>query len=280
MKTHSLARQRFSTLIRHPDTQIALAEAALCIAWEDQGTGNPDEALQQLDAMAAAARPFIDGMTDPPQIVAALNRYLFEQEGFRGNTWNYDNPANSFLDCVLETRTGLPIALAVLYIEIGWRLGLPLAGLALPGHFLVCYPTSDTAIYIDPFHQGRLWSYDECAQQIATVYGSASPALMQTMMAPPTRRAILTRMLRNLKHSYLASTDLTRALSATDRILLLTPKDAAEIRDRGLLRLRLGQHHNALEDLERYKALAPDASDQQDIQKYVRLIAEHLAWNN
>jgi regulator of sirC expression with transglutaminase-like and TPR domain len=154
------------------------------------------------------------------------------------------------------------------------------AGLALPGHFLVCYTTLDETIYIDPFNQGQLWSYEQCKQQVAAVYGSAATPLMQAMMAPPTRRAILARMLRNLKHTYLASGDFLRALNAIDRILLLTPRDAGEVRDRGLLRLRLGLHHAALEDLERYKTLAPAATDQADMQKYARLIAEHLAWNN
>src|SRR6185436_14411983 len=106
--------RRFRRVIRRPEEQLDLAEAALCIAWEDQGAGDPQACLRELDVIAAAARPRISGLTRPPNIVGALNGYLFDMLGFRGNTWNYSDPTNSFLDHVLETRAGLPIALSVI----------------------------------------------------------------------------------------------------------------------------------------------------------------------
>lgn len=280
MSSQSPARVRFRTLINQPESQLPLAEAALCIAWEDQRSGNPAAALHELDALAEEIRARMVGITNPHDAVAALNAYLFGTLGFRGNSWDYDNPANSFLDRVLITRIGLPITLAVIYMEIGWRLGLPVAGAALPGHFLARYTLPGEEIFIDPFNRGRLWSRAECEQQITKVYGAISNPLLETILQPPSRRAILARMLRNLKHTYINRSDFEHALAAVERILLLMPDDAQEIRDRGLLQARLGSFHRALEDLERYAVLVPAAPDLPTIHSYARSLADYIADGN
>ncbi|MFL5803158.1 MAG: SirB1 family protein [Roseiflexaceae bacterium] len=275
------ARRRFRALIRRPEAQIDLADAALCISWEDQGMGDPRATLRELDAIAGAARPRITGLTRPPNIVGALNGYLFDELGFRGNTWSYSDPENSFLDHVLETRAGLPIALAVIYIEIGRRLSLPIVGLALPGHFLARYVAPEIGdVYVDPFNRGRLWTRAECERQVAGFYGSVTPALLKQVMAPPTKRAILARMLRNLKSTYIERGDEVRALAAVERIILIEPDDPQDLRDRGLLRARLGQLHGALEDLDRYARQAPRAADLPQIRQQARALAERLAQGN
>ncbi len=280
MSTTVYARQRFRYLISQPEAQLALAESALCIAWEDQGQGDPSASLRQLDAIADGGRATLIGLNDPSTIVAALNSYLFETLGFHGNTHNYYAANNSFLDRVLETRTGLPITLTLIYLEVGWRLGLPIYGIALPGHFLAAFSTRNEEIFIDPFNRGRIWSRDECEQQIIKMYGSTTASTVQTFLTPASRRSILVRMLRNLKHTYLSSGDLPHALTASERILLLLPHHAEEVRDCGLLRARLGQTHRALEDLEHYTTLAPTADDLPEIEKYARLLAEQLAYGN
>jgi regulator of sirC expression with transglutaminase-like and TPR domain len=268
-------------MIQRPEEQLDLAEAALCIAWEDQGAGDPQASLRELDAIAAEARPRISGLTRPPNIVGALNGYLFDTLGFRGNTWSYSDPANSFLDRVLEARAGLPIALSVIYMEIGRRLGLPIVGLALPGHFLARYLAPDIGdVFVDPFNRGRLWSRTECERQVAGVYGSAAPALMDQFMVPPSKRAILARMLRNLKNTYVNGEDFVRALATVERIMLIEPENAQEVRDRGLLRARLGQLHGALEDLDRYARMAPHAADLPQIRDRARAIAARMARGN
>jgi regulator of sirC expression with transglutaminase-like and TPR domain len=280
MSHSDAARRRFRALIRRPEPQLNLAEAALCIAWEDQGAGQPAAGLQQLDRLAEGARPAIASRSSPSEIVAALNTYLFDEQGFRGNTWRYNDPANSFLDQVLATRAGLPITLSVVYMEVGWRLELPLAGLALPGHFLTRYDGEGEAIFIDPFNRGRVWSRTECETQILTFYGSATPALIAQVMTPPSRRAILTRILRNLKSLYAQMDDTARVLAAVERIVLLEPDDAGELRDRGLLRARLGQLHGALEDLDRYARMAPHAPDLPRIRQQARVLAARAAAGN
>jgi regulator of sirC expression with transglutaminase-like and TPR domain len=272
----SPARRRFRAIARLPDDQINLAEAALCIAWEDQGEGNPSASLRRIDALAATAQERIAGTRGSHSIVEALNAYLFDELGFRGNHWNYTDPGNSFLDQVIARRVGLPILLSVLYLEVGWRLRLPVVGLALPGHFLVRYVDSQEGdLYIDPFNRGRLWSYAECERQIASFAGTVDPALVRQIMAPPSLRSILLRILRNLKSAYIQREQFERALAAVDRMLLLA-FDAAELRDRGLLRARLGQWSGALADLERYAHLAPQAHDLETIRRQAQALAEAM----
>jgi regulator of sirC expression with transglutaminase-like and TPR domain len=281
MDGESIPRRRFRALIRRPEPQLGLAEAALCIAWEDQGAGEPRARLRELDMLAAAARPRMGGLDSPRDIVGALNAYLFHELGFRGNTWSYGDPKNSFLDQVLETRAGLPITLSLLYIEVGVRLGLPIVGLALPGHFLTRYVApNDGDMFIDPFNGGRQWTWAECATQVAGFYGVVTPALMRQVMAPPSKRDILTRMLRNLKNAYAERNDFAHALAAAERIVLIEPGNIQELRDRGLLRARMGQLHGAIEDLDRYARRAPRAADLPQIRQQARALAERLAQGN
>lgn len=276
----SPARLRFRSLIRLPEEQLPLADAAFCIAWEDQGAGEPEAVLQQLDAIAGTARLRLEDLTNPYEVIAALNDYLFDELGFRGNATDYHNPTNSFLDRVLETRTGLPIVLSVIYMEIGWRLGLPISGVALPGHFITRYTTCKEEIFVDPFNRGRLWSWHECEQQISTAYGGATPTLLQQVMEPPTKRSILARMLRNLKQTYLANKDFPHALASVERLLLLDPSDMVEVRDRGLLRVQVGQVIRGLEDLERYVRATPHAPDLPELQQYAGVLTTGVAKRN
>ena len=276
------ARRLFAELIRRPDSQLPLAEAALAIAWEDQGGPDPRAALAQLDSLAAAASPTVRAATSPQARVAALNAMLFEQLGFHGDPRCYQqpDPANSYLDRAIERRTGLPILLSLICLEVGWRLGLPLLGLALPGHFLVRLADKGGELYIDPFGGGVLWSLADCERQIASFYGELNPELTAMLMAPPTRAAILTRILRNLKQTHLARDDAPRALAAVERLMLLDLSDPGELRDRGLLRLRLGRIHAAVEDLERYARENPAASDLLEIRGIVHDLMARLARRN
>jgi regulator of sirC expression with transglutaminase-like and TPR domain len=272
------ARARFRAAIRRPEATVNLAEAALCIAWEDQGACDVVGALRELDSIAAAARPFLTH-DNPHVLVAALGVFMVGEMGFRGNTWHYDDPRNSYLDQVLLTRTGLPIALAAVYLEVGWRLGLPLAGLALPGHFLVQYHAPGEDIYIDPFYRGRIWSYAECERQVAAYYGAVTPEVMRLVLVPPTKLAILERMLRNLKNAYLERGDTDRVLATIERLLLLRPDDAGEVRDYGMQLSRAGRSSAALEALERYARLAPQAPDLAVVRAHARALAETAKHN-
>jgi regulator of sirC expression with transglutaminase-like and TPR domain len=271
---------RLRAVLRRSAARLSLGEAALCIAWEEQGIDRVAASLAELDAIAAGARPWLAGTQHPCASVNALNRYLFGELGFRGNTADYGAASNSFLDRVLETRVGLPITLSIIYLEVGWRLGLPVAGVALPGHFLARFGSPGAELYVDPFNRGRLWSHAECVTQIATFYGEAPPALVARVMEPPSKRAILARILRNLKNLYVERGDLGRAIAAIDRILLIEPDSVPDVRDRGLMRSRCGQLHAALEDLDRYARMAPGADDLDRIRREARAIAEQAAEGN
>jgi regulator of sirC expression with transglutaminase-like and TPR domain len=280
MRTIHPARSRLRALLRQPEAQLGLAEAALCIAWEEQGTQRVDEALRELRALAEGAGRRLPRDAGPAETVGALNRYLFGEIGFKGNTWEYNDPANSFLDQVLASRAGLPITLSIVYLEVGWRLGLPVSGVALPGHFLARFGLGADELYVDPFNRGRLWTRAECVTQIATFYGQATPHAVAQVMAPPSKRSILARILRNLKNLYAERGELERTLPAIDRILLIEPDSAQDVRDRGLLRARLGALHGALEDLDRYARMAPSAADMQQIRREARALAERAAAGN
>lgn len=275
----SPARQRLISLIRRPDPQVPLAEAALAIAWEDQGGLDPRPLVAQLDAYAAAVAPRLSQLTDDPARVQILSDYLFGEQGFHGDPrcYSHPDPGNSYLDRVLERRSGLPILLALIYLEVGWRLGLAVQGVALPGHFLVRLCHAGGEQFLDPFRRGAVWSLADCQRQIASFYGETSPELMAMIMAPPGRGAILARILRNLKQTHLMRGQITLALADIERLLLLDSSDPGELRDRGLLRLQLGQLGAALEDLERYVRQHPAADDLAEIRSMARSVIERVA---
>jgi regulator of sirC expression with transglutaminase-like and TPR domain len=279
MQHRSQARRVFTALIRRPDPQVPLAEAALALAWEDQGGPDPRAALARLDAFAELARPAVAAAADGPARAAALAEVLAGRLGFHGDPRCYQelDPANSFLNQVIERRSGLPILLSLIYLEVGWRLGLPLRGVALPGHFLVRLPDAAGDLFLDPFRRGALWSEAECERQVASFYGAISPELTAMVMAPPGRGAILARILRNLKQTYLARDEPQHALAAVERLLLLDASDPGELRDRGLLRLRVGRAHAAIDDLERYARQNPAASDLAELRGIVRELLAKLA---
>src|SRR5262249_32936783 len=158
------------------------------------------------------------------------------------------------LNEVLDRKIGIPITLALVYTEIGARIGLPVVGVGFPGHFLVRWMGEREAL-IDPFH-GKVVTREQCAEKLRSSYG-AEVRMDDGLLSPATPREPLARMLRNLKLNYLRTGDLPRALSAVDRILVVTPDDAGELRDRGILYHRLECFAAALEDFERFLALAP-----------------------
>lgn len=276
----SLARQHFLQLIRQPDRQIPLAEAALAIAWEDQGGATPLAALDELEQLALRLRVRLPA--DAEGQISAMRSALFDEGGLYGDPSCYERqePANSYLDQVLRRRTGLPIMLSLIYLELGWQLGLPVSGLALPGHFLVRWADPDGDRYIDPFRGGALWSRADCERQIATFYGRTTPELIDWLMQPPSRSAILARILRNLKQTHLALGNVRLALAAVERLLLIDGGDAGELRDRGLLRFRAGFTYPALEDLERYARRSPAATDLGQIRAFAHDLIGKLAPRN
>lgn len=253
---------RFRALASRPESLAGLAEGALVLAAEARSEVDIDAALRRVEELVARGRSQVEAAPSPARAVAALNHWLFEVEGFRGNQEQYDDPRNSFLDQVLVRRRGLPITLSILYVEIARQLGLEAYGIGFPGHFLakvVGLGDASPELIVDPFF-GRVLSLEECMDRLRAAAGEPVP-FDPHWVQPATAREIWVRMLNNLKLLYLRQGDGLSALGCFDRILILEPSAPHELRDRGLLLERLDCLHAAIEDLTVYLELVPRSED-------------------
>jgi regulator of sirC expression with transglutaminase-like and TPR domain len=261
-------RERLAELIARPDPEIDLAAGALLIAAEEYPQLRDAPYLRRLDLLAERVRDRLASETAPVLVLTELCRVLFQEEGFRGNAEAYYDPRNSFLNDVLDRRLGIPITLGIVALEVGWRVGLPLSGVNFPGHFLVRYEGEVARLLVDPFDGGRVRWEDEGQELLDRVYGGMV-RMRDEFLVPASRVEILARVLTNLKGIYLNARDDRRALAAVDRILLLRPRSAVELRDRGLLLARAGRPDEAVADLERYLDFAPAAPDAQRVRSLI-----------
>ncbi len=265
------ARSRFAALVLGAEAELPLAEAALLIAAEEYPQLLPEPYLRRLDLLAERVHDRLSDETAPLVLLQELSRVLFQEEGFRGNTEEYYDPRNSFLNDVLDRRVGIPITLSVVYLEVGWRLGLPLEGVNFPGHFLVRYQGEALRILVDPFQGGELRFEGDAQALLDRVYGG-SVNLVPEYLRPAARKDILVRILANLKGIYLNGHDDVRALAAVERLQLLRPGEPEELRERGMILARLGRPAEARAELERYLERAPGAPDR----RRVELLLERL----
>jgi len=271
----SEARRRFAALAERAQGEFRLAEGALLIAQEEYPSLDVDAYLQRLDAMAEAVSSQLGLEIDPQRIVARLNAYLFDEQGFHGNLEDYYDARNSFLNDVIERKTGIPITLSVVYIELARQVGLPIVGVGMPGHFLVRYSALPMVFWIDPFHRGHMLTQADCQQLLARLYGQTL-AWSDAYIEPVSDHAILQRMLYNLKALYVQQGDHRRALRVVERLLLLRPDGLTEMRDRGLLQAQLGALEAALDDLQHYLQLSPEAPDAPLITQHITTLRQHL----
>lgn len=267
----SLARDRFTKEVQRPDEAINLALAALYIAQEEYPELDCRAYLRRLDHMANELRDRLPAETYPLKIIRAINEYLFEAQGFVGNHHDYYNPQNSFLNQVLDRRTGIPITLSLVYLELARRIDFPMAGVGMPGHFLVRPTLGEMAIFVDAFHKGEVMFEEDCRDLIKTMYGQEARMLPQHL-EPIGAKPFLARVLTNLKVVYLQQQDIPRALAAIDRILLLLPNSLMERRDRGLIYYREGKLPEAKADLKHYLLNHPNAPDAFEVQQVISQI--------
>jgi regulator of sirC expression with transglutaminase-like and TPR domain len=237
-----------------------LARGALLIARIGHPMLDPAPEIARLDALADAARPRLDGARTARERAVALAAHLFDEGGFRGNTREYYDPRNSFLNDVLARRTGIPITLAVVLIEVGARLGLCLEGVGFPGHFLVRVPDPQAPLLLDPF-VGRPLDDRALLDRYRALAARGASAVPIAALETADVRGILSRMLRNLLRIYVERDDNARALETVDLVLVLHPDSAEDVRLRGILYQHLECFAAARDDLRRYLALAPGAPD-------------------
>ncbi|HEY0077029.1 MAG TPA: transglutaminase-like domain-containing protein [Pyrinomonadaceae bacterium] len=272
-------RRHFELVARQPDAAIDLAHAALLIAAEEEPGCDVGRWRAQLYELGMRGRERVE--REPREPVEALNQYLFGELGFAGNQKDYYDVRNSLLNHVLERRTGIPITLSVVYMEVGRRAGLHTEGVGLPGHFVVRVRESASAlraVLVDPFY-GTTVDEDECQNRLDTIYGGQVP-LTDEHLRGVTTREILVRMLRNLKAIYTQAQLYKRALASVERILLLAPREAAERRDRGVLLAQLNRLQEALFDLQGYLNTSPRPADAEEVQAQLKRLQIRLAMLN
>jgi regulator of sirC expression with transglutaminase-like and TPR domain len=272
--THDPYRE-FRQAVERGADKIDLARAALTIALSDYPNLDITGYLGRIDELAVEVTGRCSAGAGAAQQLAALNEVLFSRHGFRGNSEDYYDPKNSFLNEVLDRRTGIPITLSILYIEVAQRVGLPLEGVGFPGHFLVRYGRTGSTVVIDPFDRGTLKSRADLTEMLAKLFGRPVE-LTADCLRRCDKKEILRRMLGNLKAIYDKNSDLAKLLSVLDRIVILDPSAADDIRERARVYLRLECFAQARADLETYLRLAPDAADAQTVRDQLVSIARRV----
>ena len=255
-------RSQFAEMLARPDEGVDVARAALLIAREEYPELDVPRYLARLDEMGEAVRRRLGG----GDAVAALNAYLFEEEGFHGNDQDYYDPRNSFLNEVLDRRTGIPITLSTVYIEVARRAGVHAAGVGLPGHFIVRVAAGGGDVLVDPYHRGKHLSEQDCQGRLDRIYGGRLK-VDAAMLAPCGSKSILARMLRNLKAIYLKTGEQERALRVLDLLLEVNPRSGEDLRDRGLLYAALDCYKLAAQDLQAYVELVPGAPEATELRE-------------
>ncbi len=259
--THpAVARRRFVELFQSPDETLDLTEASLVVALEECPGLDLDHYLSRVTEWGKAIRARIDGSRDVGRVIDALNRFLFDEEGFQGQSDDYADPRCALLNEVLDRHAGSPLSLSILYIELSRQLGLNATGVAFPGHFLVKLRGPFGEILIDPFDDGRVLSAAECQTMLDDLYGGGVQLREHHLRAFP-RRKIIARLLSHLKKAYLAQHELERAAASVDRLLILDERDSYELRDRAALAMQLHSYRDAIDYLERYLAINPNGGD-------------------
>jgi regulator of sirC expression with transglutaminase-like and TPR domain len=252
----------FSALVAD-DESLPLTEAALAIAQDAYPDLDLQGTLAEIDELALRVRRRLPEDGDVQQRVAALNRCFFRDLGFAANLNDYYDPDNSHLNVVLKRRRGIPISLAVLYLELASQFDLPVHGVSFPGHFLLRVTTSDGDVILDPT-TGRSLSESDMVELLEPYMSNAGESVsraLRMLLEPATRREIVARMLRNLKTTYLQTERWERLLAIQQRLVILLPGSIEEVRDRGFAYARLDYLRPALEDLERYLEERPEAED-------------------
>lgn len=256
-----------------------LDRAALEIARIEYPNLDIEPFIAILDSYAIELSERLPGIAGGAGYVEAANQYLFAELGFTGNIAHYDDPRNSCLNEVLTARTGLPITLAVVYLEIARRLAQPVYGIGLPGHFVVQYRAADFSAFIDVFHGGQLLTAAECydiASRAAGIPLVEDPRLL----AAVSNRQILTRMLRNLRGVYFKRRAYGKALQTLNLLVTADPHAADEYKQRGIVHLQMRNPSAARSDLETYLELAADAPDRAEIEQHLRALQNYQAGLN
>ncbi len=257
-------REQFIDAISVPDGEIDLARAALYVAAEEEPGLDVVAYQGHVALLAYKARKMLPGRHSVYDAIHTINQVLYEGEGFRGNRENYYDPKNCYLNHVIDGRKGIPITLSIIYMEIASRMGYPLRGIGMPGHYLLAAGKGCSEIYVDPFNNGGLLSRLECLR--IALRGASPPKarrriLTKRYLPVSDKRSTLMRLLMNLKMIYGKNKDSARALKCAERIQLLYPRDWRNLGELARLQAEAGQYSRAVDSLEASLKAAPSDAD-------------------
>ncbi len=266
------ALEPFTELLAGGDERIELARACLLIAEDAYPSLDVEGYVNEVARLALRLRSRLSRTAGAEEKIVELNQFLFDELGYSGNADHYYDPRNSYLNEVIDRRTGIPITLAVLYMELGRKIGLPLEGVSFPGHFLVRVRMRSGMLVLDPFAGGDPQSEDELRERLERVIPRAATGgvpvrelPLEQFLEPATNRQILARLLRNLKGIYRQAEMPERMLDVLNRALVVTPDSTSDLRDRGVVYQELQCYRAALRDLTDYLAREPDAADVEEM---------------
>jgi regulator of sirC expression with transglutaminase-like and TPR domain len=270
-----MSRHPFDLLMALDDEQIRLDCAALHLARDVYPQLDLRTWLDRLDALAAEVAELRAGLTAPLRY-AAMREVLVERHGFRGNVADYDDPQNSYLNRVLQRRTGLPIALAVVWIEVGRRLKWPVAGVGLPGHFLVRFDDPERFVLADVFNGGRSLALKDCADLVKENFGDQLD-FRPEMLEPAATRDVLVRMLNNLRTLYFSNEDWLRLADVLQRLRAAQPENVRLLQELAAAYFHRGEFRTARDHLAAYLEQAPDADDSPLVRRSLERIDSYMA---
>ncbi|MDQ1363901.1 MAG: Transglut core2 protein [Pseudomonadota bacterium] len=269
------AKNQFEKFLEQPDNQINLAQAALMVARLEYPDLDINTYMQRIHALANEIRNSLPDHPNAAEILSRINQVLFIEEGFEGNSSNYYDPRNSFLNDVLDRKLGIPVSLSILYMELASELGVPLDGVSFPGHFLVKLEIDDGAIVLDPYFGGISLTEEDLEERIQEYYGEKIKRHhYQGLLATSSKKEIIVRVMRNLRNLYMEDKQWEKALTMADTMVGLDTDKADAVKARALIYDRLECCQPALRDYKEWLRLDPANQESQDIRKRVSELSE------
>ena len=262
-------------LLKRDDSDAPLDLAALELSRIEFPNLDPRPFMDILDSYAAEIDGRLRMNYDAVERLQVLHEFFFREQGFAGNETDYYNPRNSCINEVIASRQGIPISLAVVYLSVAKRLEMPMAGVGLPGHFIVRYDEDGFQTFVDVYNRGQLLDRDECfalARRMTGMDLAVSPGILNAV----SNRQIIVRMLNNLRSIYLRGKSYVKAGQVLDLLVEAAPADADSYVLRGAVNVELRKYGAAKSDFERYLALMPAARDRQRVEDQIAALDRYL----
>ena len=264
-----------SNMVGQADEDIDLAKAALYVSSQEYPDMDLEHYMGMLDALASEAGRYIGQRQDLRSAIHLLSRYLFEVQEFRGNDGDYSDPLNSYLNEVLDRKTGIPITLSLVYMEVAKRLGMVFEGIGLPGHFVIRTGPPEDELYVDAFNAGAMLTRGDCERKVHDLF-QGKIEFTEEHLRPYTKREFLIRILNNLKNNYFNVEDYHRAIAVADMIAIIDPSLRRNLRDRAWFCYSLKLYRMAIKNLEAYLQVDPEAQDADRIKQQIHALESIL----